>query len=106
MERNMHINKENFLDYVDFRLKHWADWYVRGKTTGLGYPTCSVEFRLMLYGNLIQTTKQVVLPTNEEAEEIENLIRELEGYDETMAQALRIQYISKDYCLDKGNAIK
>jgi hypothetical protein len=69
-------------------------WYVRNDNASLGFPNHCASYRLMTYGNVIQSSSQSNLSYNEEAEEIENFIREMREYHKQMAQALRIQYVS------------
>ena len=47
------IPPENMLAYVERRLAEWGHWYSRGNLHGLGYPPCSVEYRLMREGIVI-----------------------------------------------------
>lgn len=83
---------EAFLEYVDERLQQWAEWYSRDNLFGLGYPSCSIEYRLMTEGVIVKTTGPKSLPSNEEAEEIELLVNEIAKQNERIALALRCQY--------------
>ncbi|MDX1901871.1 MAG: antiterminator Q family protein [Gammaproteobacteria bacterium] len=85
---------EPFVKYVEERLQQWAEWYSRGNLFGLGYPSCSLEYRLMTEGIIVKTTGAKTLSSNEEAEEIEALVREMAHQNEKIALALRCQYFS------------
>jgi hypothetical protein len=87
------IKPENMLPYVERRLAEWADWYSRGNLFGLGYPPCSIEYRLMREG-IVRTSPsgQRPLPVNEQAEEIERLVHVLSCQRPTLAEALREYY--------------
>ena len=47
---------EPFVKYVEERLQQWAEWYSSGNWYGLGYPSCSIEYRLMTEGILVKAT--------------------------------------------------
>ncbi len=86
--------KSDFLNYVDQRLEEWANWYAKGNWYGLGYPTCTQEYKIMK-ADLIPSTVQNTLPSNESAEQIEALVVELEGQGRKLASALRLQYFGR-----------
>lgn len=52
-----------FESYVDFRLQQWAEWFSRGNCYGIGYPSSSIEYRLMKEGVMARNkyAKQVLL---------------------------------------------
>jgi hypothetical protein len=83
---------DTFIRYLEERLHQWADWYSRGNFYGLGYPSCSMEYRMMTEGVVTRNTRPKPLPSNEAAEEIEKLVKEMTEYNQTMANALRWQY--------------
>jgi hypothetical protein len=83
---------EPFVMYVEERLQQWAEWYSRGNWYGLGYPSCSIEYRLMKEGVIVKTTGPKPFPSHEEAEEIELLVNEIAKQNEKIALALRCQY--------------
>lgn len=83
---------ENFLDYVEARLQQWAKWFSHGGFNGLGYPSCSIIYRLMTIGIINKNTGSQPLPFNEEAEEIEILINEMAKQNKMMADVLRFNY--------------
>ncbi|MFT3741105.1 MAG: hypothetical protein QM752_00205 [Gammaproteobacteria bacterium] len=84
----------SFLHYVRERLEQWADWYIRGNDFGLGYPKCSIEYRMRTEGRMQKRRGVKPLPSNEAAEEVENLIKEMaEHHNRLMADAIRCQYL-------------
>lgn len=89
------MNNDKFMKYLEERLYQWAEWYSRGNLYGLGYPPCSLEYRIMTEGTIIRSTGSRSLPTNAAAEEIENLVREMSQQNQTMALALRCQYFNR-----------
>ncbi len=90
------ILPEQMLAYVERRLTEWGDWFARGNVYGLGYPPCSVEYRLMREG-IVRTNPagQKYTPINENAEEIEKLVQELALQNYDLALALRDYYINQ-----------
>lgn len=101
IESGKKIPPEHLLTYVERRLEEWGHWYSRGNLYGLGYPSCSIEYRLMREG-IVRTTpagpRQT--PMNENAEEIERLIQEMALQNPNMALALRHYYFNR-YSLRK-----
>ena len=87
------------LRYVDERLKLWAAWYRQRERLGIGYPPCSVEYRMMTEGCIPRGEYLGLrpMPTNLSAEEIEAFIAELNKQYEEAAQVIRRHYI------DEGN---
>jgi hypothetical protein len=90
------IKPEDMLAYVERRLAEWAHWYSRGHLFGLGYPPCSIEYRLMREG-IVRTSPagQRHLPVHENAEEIEKLVQKMAQQNSTMALALRSHYFTQ-----------
>lgn len=86
---------EEFKKYIEMRLSQWAEWHCKDNRYGIGYPSCSVEYRLMIEG-FIPRNKYAnqILPSHSEAEEMEKLIKEMSCYNRTMAQAIRCHYLS------------
>lgn len=82
------------LQYVKKRLHQWASWYDSGNGHQIGHATCSLEYRLMTEGMIGKNTGQKPLPCNEEAEEIEALVRELAQHTPDIAFSLRCHYFS------------
>lgn len=89
------MTEEDLKHYLEERLYIWAEWYSRGNFYGLGYPSCSIEYRLMREGVLTRSTAPRPLPSNELAEEIEALVSEMNRYNHQMAMALRHQYFNR-----------
>ncbi len=85
---------EDFTGYVKARCAQWADWYSRGNFYGLGYPPCSLEYRLLKEGCIRHTQSAQVLPTHEGAEEIEALVTAMSKQNRVMALALRCHYFT------------
>jgi len=86
---------EEWTVYVEERLAQWADWYSRGNLFGLGYPSISMEYRLMREGTVVRTSgKHQSLPSNEAAEEIESLVKEMSEQNVRMALVLRCHYFN------------
>jgi hypothetical protein len=90
--------------FVDQKLKRWAKWSLSVMAFGLGYPSRSVEGRLLDGGGLlIKSTATPQMMYDEESENVEKLLNELGSYKPQLATALRLKYISsdikKDLCL-------
>ena len=66
---------DDMLEYVKQRLEKWAEWFSKGNWCGLGYPPCSLEYRLMMEGIIVRSTAPRLLGYNEETEEMEMLDR-------------------------------
>lgn len=86
---------EKFLIYVDMRLVQWADWFSKNNLYGLGYPSSTIEYRLMKEGVLINSTSPRQFLSNTDAEEIELLVKELERNIRNIGLALRSQYFGQ-----------
>jgi|GEM_PF-909354 len=80
--------------YVEQRLVVWARWYAKGNGYGLGYPPCSIEYRLMREG-IVRSSPAGLrpLPVNEPAEEMERFIQYLARQKPEEAKALRDYYL-------------
>jgi len=85
---------KNFDDYLEMRLTQWAEWFGRDNQY-LSYNSCSIEYRLMTEGILVRSTAPKNIPCNEDAEEIENFVKEMARYNNEMAAALRLRYFEK-----------
>jgi hypothetical protein len=85
------MNKK-FLPYVDWRLNQWAEWFTCVNLHGIGFPSSSIEYRLMTEGVIINSTAPKQTPCHEDAEEIESLVKEIERENKKMGLALRSQY--------------
>lgn len=86
--------------YIDERLNQWAAWYRQRVRLGIGYPPCSIEYRMMTEGCIPRSEYLGIkpMPTNELAEEMESFIVEMSKQHKTAAQALRKHYY------EQGNA--
>lgn len=83
----------NMLRYVEYRLEEWAHWYSRGCYMGLGYPNQSTIAALKEYqGVMIKTQGIKPIATNEQAEEIEDLMKELALQNKRLTDVLRQNY--------------
>jgi hypothetical protein len=81
------------LSYVDHRLAVWARWQRRGNFYGLGYPACSIEYRLMHEGVLRTTARgQRAIEVNVPAEEMDALVMKLAKQQPLLAEVLRDYY--------------
>lgn len=85
----------NFLIYVDRRLCQWADWFSQKNLFGIGFPTCSIEYRLMTEGEIINSTAPKEFRSNKDAEEIEALVKEIQRVNKMIGLALRSQYFGQ-----------
>lgn len=93
VKANPPIPPEQMLVYVERRLDEWARWYSRGNLPGLGYPPCSLEYRLMKAGGVrTQAPGQRFSPVNESADAMEKLVQEMALQNALMALALRRYY--------------
>lgn len=83
--------------YVHERLQQWARWHTKCMQNGLGYPPLSVEGRLQRDGGVLpKSTAPLHLPSNPDAEEVDELMNALGQYDMTLAEAIKIQYLERD----------
>lgn len=89
-ERERLFKPEVMLTYVDHRLDVWARWFARGNGVGLGYPPCSLEYRVLREGKSTSTPRP--LPVNTPAEEMEAIVVKLAQQRPLLAQALRDYY--------------
>lgn len=97
---------DKFIAYVERRLEQWADWFSRGNFYGLGYPACSIEYRLMKEGNISKSNGPKPLQINESAEEIEKLVKEMSEQNSDMALALRCHYFTRGGWRTKSEKVK
>ncbi len=84
----------SLLKYLEERLYQWAEWYSSGNCYGLGYPSRSLEYRLLHEGTLSRNPFYKPMPSNEKAEEIEHWVKEMGQQNNLMASALRCHYFS------------
>jgi len=90
---NINVNKP-FADYVEFRLQEWAEWFSRGNFYGIGYPSSTIEYRLMTEALIFQQKGHKSLHCHHDAEEIESLVCEIRHQNNKMALALRYHYFN------------
>lgn len=82
--------------YVHERLREWAQWHLKCVMNGLGYPSLTVEGRLYRDGGLLpKSTAPLTLPTNPDAEQMDELINELASYDKALAEAIKVKYMGR-----------
>jgi len=93
------------LEAVQERLEEWAEWYSRGQVYGLGYPSCSLAYRIMAS---VQTNRQggQLLLSNSAAEEIESWVCEMTQHNALMALALRAHYFYSGSLRAKAGLLK
>lgn len=99
-------NDEKTLNYVEYRLQQWADWYTRGNLYGIGYPSTSTEYRLMTEGNIVRNPGAILAPTHDGAEEMEILVKKMSEQNRVMALVLRCHYFTHDSLRLKANYLK
>jgi hypothetical protein len=90
------------LAYLERRLNAWADYFIRGSYTGIGYASTSPIARLISHGAILLHSEVGRTPEmNEEAEEIENLVKRLSKTQKKWADCLRDKYFCRviDYPL-------
>jgi hypothetical protein len=97
------VEVAEIMQIVEDRLNEWAEWASHGNWFGIGYSPCSILYRLMTEGILIKSTAPLIHPTNEEAEEMEALIRDLWNQNKDLADALRIHYLFQGSLRYKAN---
>jgi hypothetical protein len=98
--------KPPVLTYVEKRLIEWAEWFSWGNAYGLGYSSCSIEYRLMTEGVMTKYTGFKPIACNEAAEEIEALVVEMADQNFSMANALRGYYFMGGSLRSKAKCLK
>lgn len=91
----MKKTKDQFIEYVEERLQQWAEWFSAGNFYGVGFPRCSIEYRIMTEGHVIRSTAEKSFQINSEAEEIEEMVNEMAIQNKNMALALRCHYFTQ-----------
>ncbi|HEX4044863.1 MAG TPA: hypothetical protein VHZ76_04280 [Gammaproteobacteria bacterium] len=89
------LMRKNCEAYIEKRLEEWAVWFLKCSCVENGYPKSS-SFNLFQIGlgiNVIGEHLPASLPVNEEAEEVEQSIRQLASYNKLLAQILRLHYL-------------
>ncbi len=81
--------------YINARLVEWASWFKEYITLGIGYPPCSVEYRLMTEGHV---TREYIglkpMPSNPAAEEIERIVQDMAACCYPLAEVIRCYYFT------------
>jgi hypothetical protein len=80
------------LQKIIARLEEWAAWYSRVQDCGLGYPSTSLEYRMLRCGRTSRSAVIPVQPSHEAAEEIEQWVCEMAQENPLMARTLRCYY--------------
>ncbi len=93
-----------YQDYIKERLYEWAGWYSRCDFYRIGYPSRTLEDRLMVEGAIIHSTAPKSFPQNPEAEEIEDYLNEMFHQEPEMAIAIRWKYFFPNDSLRKQAA--
>jgi hypothetical protein len=107
MGRKDKYMNENFMKYIEKRLLVWAEWYLQENFYGIGYPSCSIEYRLMTEGSITKNPYDFkVLPSNSEAEEIEFLVKEMSSFNPKMALSLRYFYFNGGGLREKAKTME
>lgn len=91
------MNNKNLVDikYVECRLQDWADWYSRGNYFNIGYPSCSVEYKLMKGAYRDSDHNTTPFNINSEAEEVESLINKMAKVKKKWALSIHCYYFSR-----------
>lgn len=86
---------DEYMKYLEKRLSQWAEWFSHGNWYGIGYPSCTIEYRLMNEGIIARNQYQPKsIPCNKEAEEMELLVKEMAEHNQIMAHAIRCHYFT------------
>lgn len=89
--------KQALLSYIHERLLKWAEWFMQDAPMGVGYPPCGIEHRLRTEGHFVREYQGLKpSPVNDEAQEIENLIKDMHFQNFQLAEVIRANYLSDD----------
>ena len=81
--------------YLEQRLRVWADWYSQGNSYRLGYPPVSITYFACYQQTATKMRNQPrVLPSHQDAEEIDDIVREMVKCCPILAKVLRCQYFT------------
>lgn len=84
---------KSLMHYLDARIYEWSDWFNQKSPLGVGYPTQSIEYRLLTEGHVMREYLGIKpTPIHSAAEEIESLICEMLKQNQEMADVLRYYY--------------
>ncbi|MEE8057202.1 MAG: hypothetical protein V3T17_05130 [Pseudomonadales bacterium] len=88
------MNK-SVIKYICYRLREWAKWRVYDNLPNIGYPSMSVEGRLMTYGTASgkDKTSQRSHRPHPAAEQIEDLLQEMRYYHAIEMKIISIEYL-------------
>lgn len=82
---------------LEHLLANWVDYYSRGGDSGIGYPTMSIEGRMRANGGVVgHSAGAAKMDVNEDAEMIEDLVKEMSIGNSDWADALRARYFARD----------
>ena len=98
--------QEKLEKYVEYRLQEWARWFSSGRFCGLGFPSRSIEYRLMTEAVIEKCRGKRPLSCNEEAEEMEKFVKEMSEQNQKMALALRCYYFHGGGLRKKAKLLK
>ena len=98
--------KSEILAYINDRLCEWAEWTLSDRHLGIGYPPCSLEYRLMREGHVEKTYLGFTpLPEHPAAEEMEALLVEMATQYRQMADVIYAYYLERDGYLQKSRRL-
>lgn len=81
--------------YLEQRLNTWADWYSHGNNYRLSYPPVSMTYYACYQQPAVKKRNQSnILPSNQDAEEIDDMVREMVKCCPILADVLRCQYFT------------
>src|SRR5579883_2652022 len=93
------------LAYVEKRLQQWVDWFSHSNLYNLGYSPCTIEYRLMNEGVIINSTAPRQFRSNLDAEEIEYLVKLIGKTNKKVELALRSWYFSRAPFRDRAKQV-
>lgn len=100
------MNHEQWMQLLENRLQQWAEWSSQDNFCGLGYPPCTMEYKIMHEGSVARSTHHRKIITHTAAEEIEALVNEMSQYHPTMAAILRSYYFSQGSLREKAKILQ
>lgn len=95
------------LAYINDRLEEWAEWTRTGLRLGLGYPACSLEYRLLREGHVEKGYQGLVpIPEHPNAEEVDRLLCEMAAQNQKLVQAIKLYYLETGTIRQKSRKIR
>jgi hypothetical protein len=87
--------RQSLLHYLEGRLLQWAEWYQAWMPVGIGFPPCTVEYRLANEAYVARRNpgRQPLL-SNPAADAMEELIMQMAKQHQELASILRHYYLS------------